>query len=105
MRERPELKTRSDLVGYFVWRVAVIAKKYGLRLQGWEDGFLDGESPLPVTSSCPVAADDQPFPLANLESVRPVVNGWKNPWLGKHAKDPIVLANAGYEVGVVAAQR
>ena len=84
MEKHEDLRSSKALKSHFVQRVAKIAAKFGLGLQGWEDGFEN--------------VNNQPYSLMELGIPEAVTHSWYNIWEGGLAHRAHEFANAGYKV-------
>ncbi|XP_071112715.1 beta-hexosaminidase-like [Haliotis cracherodii] len=79
-----EVSSVTELMGYFVKRVAQIVKSHGLDVAAWQDGIVMKKTEL--------------FDRSDFDNDSVVVYAWKNVWETGMASDTVKLANAGYQV-------
>ncbi|XP_067667144.1 chitobiase-like [Haliotis asinina] len=79
-----EVSSVTELMGYFVKRVAQIVGSHGLDVAAWQDGIVMKKTQL--------------FDRSDFDNDRVVVYAWKNVWETGMASDTVKLANAGYQV-------
>lgn len=80
-----EVSSVTELMGYFVKRVAQIVKSHGVDVAAWQDGIVMKKTEL--------------FDRSDFDNDSVVVYAWKNVWETGMASDTVKLANAGYQVG------
>ncbi|WAQ95735.1 HEX-like protein [Mya arenaria] len=85
IEDAPRYEWRG-LKKYFVTRVAEIAAAKKVKLSGWDDGFLNGQS------------SPEPIPISEFSNAELFVNTWNNIWEWGGGSNAYKFANAGFKV-------
>ncbi|WAQ95651.1 HEX-like protein [Mya arenaria] len=86
LTSNPKYNVTHGLKNYFVTRVAEIAAAKNVKLGGWDDGFLNGQS------------SPEPIPISEFSNAELFVNTWNNIWEWGGGSNAYKFANAGFKV-------